>query len=387
MRKLTVLFLTAVLLCALCLPASAADRPVIQKTTQALKVDGVSVTGCEIYNIDGNNYFKLRDVAYLLRSTGSRFSVSWDDKTHTVSVVTGADYAPDGSEMKARNLSKTTIAAAGESRQTILINGAPNSSMKAFLIGDYNFFQLRDLGKALNFDVSYDTGTRTMLVVSRADTSHTPEPAATSARLGLTADAGRAYLDRIIFLGDSTTYGIGAYYNWGYTSLCPPEQIWTPKSGWMSLSQVETAKIYYRETGEELLIKDAAEKVKPDIMIITMGIDSIATETKDSFIRRYTTLVNNIKAASPDTKIILNSIYPVADSYKYQKDINNDKINAANGWIESIAVSTGCRFLYSWEAIAVNGKLPETAHNGDGLHPNGETYTKIVQYIRTHAIG
>ena len=386
MKKLTVLLLAAALLCALCLPASAADKPVIQKTSQALKVDGAAVTGCEVYNIDGYNYFKLRDVAYMLRNTGSRFSVSWDDSTHTVSVVTGADYVPDNSEMKARDLPKRTIAAAGESRQTILINGAPNSSMKAYLIGDYNFFQLRDLGKALNFDVSYDTESRTMLVTSRAGTASTPEPAATSARLGLTADGGRAYLDRIVFLGDSTTYGIGAYYSWGYTSLCPPEQIWTPKSGWMSLSQVETAKIYYRETGEELLIKDAAAKAKPDIMIITMGIDSISTETKDSFIQRYTTLVNNVKAASPDTKIILNSIYPVADSYKYQKDINNDKINAANGWIESIAVSTGCRFLYSWEAVAVNGKLPESAHNGDGLHPNGETYAKIIQYVRTHTI-
>ena len=384
MRKLTVLFLIAALLFALCLPTFAAARPVIQKTTQALKVDGVSVTGCEVYNIDGYNYFKLRDVAWLLRSTGSRFSVSWDANTRSVSVVTGADYVPDGSEIKARDLPKATIAAAGESRQTLLINGAANSTLKAFLIGDYNFFQLRDLGKALNFDVSYDTATSTMLVTSRAGA--TPEPTATAARLGLTADAGRAYLDRIVFLGDSTTYGIGAYYNWGYTSLCPPEQIWTPKSGWMSLVQYDTAKIYYHATGEELLIKDAAAKAKPEIMIITMGIDSIATETKDSFIRRYTALVNNIQAASPDTKIILNSIYPVADSYKYQKDINNDKINAANGWIESIAVSTGCAFLYSWEAIAVNGRLPETAHNGDGLHPNGETYTKIMQYIRTHAI-
>ncbi len=368
MKKLTVLLLAAALLCTLAAPALAAGLR-IEPTPQALKIDGVAVSGCEVYNIEDWNYFKLRDMAYLLRATGSRFSVTWDGATQTVSVVTGADYVPDGSEMKPRNLSAETLRRAGESRQTILINGAPDSSLKAYLIGDNNFFRLRDLGRALGFSVDYDPETNTMLVATRQNPA-AAEPAATSARLGETADAGREYLDRIVFLGDSTTYGIGAYYKAGYKSLCPPEQIWTPKCGWMSLVQYDTAKIYYHATGEELLIKDAAAKATPDIMVITMGIDSIATETKESFIRRYTALVQNIQAASPDTKIILNSIYPVADSYKYQKDINNDKINAANGWIESIAVSTGCRFLYSWEALAVNGRLPETAHGGDGLHPS-----------------
>ncbi len=385
MKRLILLLLTAALLSALCAPAQAAASEKIVPTPQALKIDGISVPACEIYNIGGYNYFRLRDIAWLLRGTGSRFSVGWNDKTHTVSVGTGADYVPDGSELKLRTLSEDALGKAGESRQTILINGAPDSTLKAYLIGDYNFFRLKDLGRSLGFGVDYDEKTNTMLVTSRASAA-TPEPAATAARLGETADAGREYLDRIIFLGDSTTYGIRAYYDLGYKALCPREQVWTPKSGWMSLSQYDTAKIYYHATGEELLIKDAAAKAKPDIMVITMGVDSIATETQESFIRRYTALVQNIQAASPDTKIILNSIYPVADSYKYQKDINNDKINAANGWIEGIAVAAGCRFLYSWEALAVNGRLPETAHNGDGLHPNGESYTKVMQYIRTHAL-
>ena len=103
------------------------------------------------------------------------------------------------------------------------------------------------------------------------------------------------------------------------------------------------------------------------------------------FIRDYTALVKLIQEASPDTKIILNSIYPVADSYKYQKDINNDKINAANGWIERIAADTGVRFLYSYECLVENGKLPETSQNGDGLHLTGEAFTEVMKYIRTHA--
>ena len=215
----------------------------------------------------------------------------------------------------------------------------------------------------------------------------TAAPTAAPVRLGETPDAGREYLDRIIFLGDSTTYGIGAYYNWGYTDLCPPSQVWTPASGTLTLSYYNIATIVYPETKEELTIVDAVSRAKPDIMVITLGVNGIAFMDEEWFIRDYTALVESIQAASPDTKIILNSIYPVAASYKYQSDINNEKIRAANTWIERIAEATGCRFLYSFEClVGADGWLPETSQNGDGLHLTGEAFGVVMQYIRTHAI-
>ena len=76
----------------------------------------------------------------------------------------------------------------------------------------------------------------------------------------------------------------------------------------------------------------------------------------------------------------------MADSYKYQSDINNDRINAANGWIERLAADAGVRFLYSFEALEEDGKLPESGQNGDGLHLTGESFGKAMAYIRTHAL-
>ena len=205
-------------------------------------------------------------------------------------------------------------------------------------------------------------------------------------RLGETPDAGREYLDKFVFLGDSTTYGIGVYYNYGYTELCPPSQVWTPASGTLTLSYYNIATVVYPETGEELTIADAAERAKPEIMMITLGVNGVSFMDEEWFIRDYTDLVKSIQDVSPDTKIILNSIYPVAASYAYQKDINNDKIRAANGWIERIAEATGCRFLNSFEClVGSDGYLPESAHNSDGLHLNGESFTTVMNYIRTHA--
>ena len=121
-------------------------------------------------------------------------------------------------------------------------------------------------------------------------------------------------------------------------------------------------------------------------MCITLGVNGVSFMDEEWFIRDYTALVQSIQAASPDTKIILNSIYPVADSYKYKNEISNEKINAANGWIEQIAADTGCRFLNSREAIVgADGNLPETSQNGDGIHLTGETFQQVLAYLRTHA--
>ena len=215
--------------------------------------------------------------------------------------------------------------------------------------------------------------------------AETPAQSA-SVRLGETPDAGRDYLDRIIFLGDSTTYGIGVYYDYGFTELCPASQVWTPASGTLTLSYYNIATIVYPATKEEISIEDAVKRAKPEIMVITLGVNGVSFMDEEWFIRDYTALVQLIQAASPDTKIILNSIYPVARSYKYQKDINNDKINAANGWVERVAESTGVRFLNSREClVGADGYLPESSQNGDGLHLTGEAFTTVMQYIRTHA--
>ena len=216
----------------------------------------------------------------------------------------------------------------------------------------------------------------------------TPQPTETPApvRLAETPDAGRDYLDKFVFLGDSTTYGIGVYYGFGYTELCPPSQVWTPSSGTLTLSYYNIATVVYPETGEEIPIADAVSRGKPEIMLLTLGVNGISFMDEEWFIRDYTALVEMIQEASPDTKIILNSIYPVAASYKYQKDINNEKIRAANGWIEQIAAATGTRFLNSYEAlVGSDGNLPEESQNGDGLHLTGEAFTTVMQYIRTHA--
>ena len=135
----------------------------VQRSPQRLTVDGAA-QDVEKYNIDGSNYFKLRDLAYLLNGTGSRFSVGWDAAAGTVTVVSGAPYVPDGSELI---VGADRSGEAKISAQRVVINGAERADLSVYNIGGHNFFQLRELGEALGFDVDYDAATDTAMVRSR----------------------------------------------------------------------------------------------------------------------------------------------------------------------------------------------------------------------------
>lgn len=207
-------------------------------------------------------------------------------------------------------------------------------------------------------------------------------------RLGETEDAGREYLDKLYFLGDSTTYWMGYYYAHGYSEdLIPSSHIWTGATGTMTLAYYETTPIVY-ETGEALSIREAVERAKPEYLVITLGVNGISFMNEEWFIRAYTAIINIVKEASPETKLILNSIFPIATIYPYWKSVNNDKIRTANGWIEQIAADTDVRFINSYECVAdEEGNLPlgSVMHNDIGLHMNAESFQKVMYYFRTHA--
>ncbi len=203
-------------------------------------------------------------------------------------------------------------------------------------------------------------------------------------RLAQTEDAGMEYVDKLVFLGDSTTYGLKYYgvLSGGQNTT----QVWTPTSGTLTLYHQSIATIVYPETGEELPIVEAVTKKQPEYLVITLGVNGVSSMDEEYFTSEYTALVENIQKASPNTKLILNSIYPVSASYKYIDSINNDKISAANGWIEKIAENTGTRYLNSYEVlVGTDGFLPENYNNGDGIHLNAESFGIVLDYIKTHA--
>lgn len=202
--------------------------------------------------------------------------------------------------------------------------------------------------------------------------------------LAETADAGQAYIDKIVFLGDSTTYGLRAYKM--LAGGKDTTQVWTQKTGTLTLSQASFATIVYPETDEELTIADAVAKKKPEYLVITLGVNGVSFMKEDYFKSEYKKIIESVQTASPDTKIICQSIFPVAKTYARLDSINNDLIDAANKWICEIAAECGVKYLDTNSALRdADGWLPEDYHNGDGMHLQTNSFTIELNNIRTHA--
>ena len=214
--------------------------------------------------------------------------------------------------------------------------------------------------------------------------SPTPEPTPPPTLLGETEDMGQEYQDAIVFYGDSNTNGLRLQelLPGGYNTT----QVWTPASGTLTLYLWNAASIVYPETGAEMTIADAVETKKPEYLVITLGVNGVAELEEDAFKIYYTDIINCVKEASPSTRIICNSIYPVENDYEHIDQISNEKINTANGWILDVAEATGTRYADSCSVLkAADGSLREELGNGDGLHLNADGYNAVLEYLRTHA--
>lgn len=129
---------------------------------QTITVNGKEVEA-EVYNIEGNNYFKLRDVAALLAGTGSQFSVAYTAENNSVTIVTGNKYIVVGGELE---IGEDKSATCVESAQTIVIDGEV-AELSVYNIGGHNYFKLRELGDAIGFAVDYVSASNTAAITTK----------------------------------------------------------------------------------------------------------------------------------------------------------------------------------------------------------------------------
>lgn len=203
--------------------------------------------------------------------------------------------------------------------------------------------------------------------------------------LPLTPDAGTAYQDKIIFVGDSlTAHLINREVLTGGTDT---KQVWRCENNMMNLnSEVTSAKIIFPGTGEKMTVAEAAGKAKPEIMIITLGTDwGVSYLGETEFKACYAELVQAIQKASPKTEIILQSIFPVTASCP---SLDNTKIDTANKWVKAVAAENGCHYLDTQSILKddKNCLKANYCNSTDGIHLGKEAYVAILEYIRTHAL-
>lgn len=105
-----------------------------------------------VYNIEGNNYFQLRDVAQILSEGSSKFDIGWDQNRKMIQIIPNRKYSFNYvtyGHMKNKPNNITT-------NETKLLKDNKIFTMKSYIIDNATYFQLRELSTILGIEVGFD---------------------------------------------------------------------------------------------------------------------------------------------------------------------------------------------------------------------------------------
>lgn len=147
----------------------AYDQPnTIVVSSHKVQINGIPAVP-QAYTIDRYNYFKLRDIAYLLNETTVSFDLNWDNDTRTIDIIPHTAYTTVGGEMA---VSPGSSLKTFPSTATVTMNGE-KVAIKGYSINGNNYYKIADLAKTVGFQALFDNDTRTVHIVTPEDDAGT----------------------------------------------------------------------------------------------------------------------------------------------------------------------------------------------------------------------
>lgn len=124
-----------------------------------LMVDGreVEVSG---YTVNDSNYYKIRDIAMVLRATASRFDVRWDEYLGGISISRGQKYTIVGGELSENNGAALNV---NQSSAPVFVDGE-EKEMLSYNINGSTYFKIRDISDMVGFSVDWDGDAQAVVI-------------------------------------------------------------------------------------------------------------------------------------------------------------------------------------------------------------------------------
>jgi len=216
MKRLAAILLSLVFAVTLVPQAAAGATTTAAKPSPiVLKVDGKS-TAAPTWRINGEDYFRLRDIALLLN--GTEFKFSYESSGSSVSLNRGTNYTKNGRELAA--LPKTNKTATKLSGNIKV--GSRTVTVPAYTINSESWFKLTALADIIGFFTSYDmAGKNLLLTTSPTFTNPFIESwTRTKLKMAKTEKFSWAKLDKVKFIGFSSNQELSDWddssnFSWG----------------------------------------------------------------------------------------------------------------------------------------------------------------------------
>jgi len=153
MRKKIVTGLTVLsIILSMMVPIHANQSIHTVATTANIVVDNKTITP-RAYNIQGYNYFMLRDIAHYVKDSQKAFDVEWNQETATIIIETGKPYL--GGYVSKSSTNGNAVTEVSMSKAKVMKNGVP-LFMTGYVIEGNTYYKLRDMGLAFDFNVFWD---------------------------------------------------------------------------------------------------------------------------------------------------------------------------------------------------------------------------------------
>ena len=186
-----------------------------------------------------------------------------------------------------------------------------------------------------------------------------------------------SYFDNCAFVGDSLSVGLSAY------NILTTDKVIA--SIGLNISKIGTEK--FSTAYGKVTALDALIKKNPANIYIMLGSNGIAWMSNESMITNYSSFIDEIKKALPQSKIYILSIPPVTENRENaaENPIKNSSIDTYNSELLKMANSKNVYFVDINTALKNNlGKLDADKAEKDGMHFKKATYSIMIDYILSH---
>ena len=192
-------------------------------------------------------------------------------------------------------------------------------------------------------------------------------------------------LAQAVFFGDSTTAHLAL------RGGIPHSRVWSGKGSTVLFETVNRTRcVHLSAEGLDLTLSEAVALKKPKILVITVGVSGGAGQMpRDAFLENYRTLLESVRAASPETKILVQSILPLADgSVRYYNRLTKEAVLEANAWIASLCSDMGIPFVDTHARLLdpQTGYLKKEYQNDDYMHLTASAYEVVLASLREAAL-
>lgn len=148
--------------------AASGNAQTAQPSPHAIYVDGTKAN-VAAYEINDNNYFKLRDIAAIVNGSEKQFEVSWNNDAQRIDLTSGKPYTTVGGELGAIG----SASKKAESSTAVVYKDNVKIDYTGYNIDDNNYYKLRDVCESFNIGVNWDGANQRVDILT--DESYVPE--------------------------------------------------------------------------------------------------------------------------------------------------------------------------------------------------------------------